>query len=251
MKSTFNTVPLPGLVLLCIVFMSFACTSVKETSYFYGVPSGPVASNMAVPESIIQKNDILSIVVTDLNPKATEIFNPANTDNADPSATSKQDMSRGYLVDTDGNIYFPLLGSIKAQGLTKSQLKDKIRNLSIEKKILLDPIVNIRFLNFRVTVLGEVGKPTVIPIPNEKISLLEALGLAGDLTIYGNRKNVMVIREEIIPGQKEQRSIKRLDLNSAELFTSPYYYLQSNDIVYVNPTKLKFPVQAGQLNGFL
>ena len=165
---------------------------------------------MTVPESIIQKNDILSIVVSDLNPKATEIFNPGNTDNADPSATSNKDMSRGYLVDTDGNIYFPLLGSIKAEGLTKTQLKDKIRNLSIEKKILLDPIVNIRFLNFRVTVLGEVGRPTVIPIPNEKISLLEALGLAGDLTIYGNRTNVMVIREEVVPGQTEQRSIHRL-----------------------------------------
>ena len=148
-------------------------------------------------------------------------------------------MSRGYLVDTDGNIYFPLLGSIKAEGLTKTQLKDKIRNLSIEKKILLDPIVNIRFLNFRVTVLGEVGRPTVIPIPNEKISLLEALGLAGDLTIYGNRTNVMVIREEVVPGQKDQRSIHRLNLNSAELFTSHYYYLQSNDIVYVEPNKSK------------
>ena len=239
MKPTLNTVPLPGLALLCVIFLSFACTTVKETSYFYGVPSGPIPSNMTVPESIIQKNDILSIVVSDLNPKATEIFNPANTDNSDPSATSNKDMTRGYLVDTDGNIYFPLLGSIKAEGLTKAQLKDKIRNLSIEKKILLDPIVNIRFINFRVTVLGEVGRPTVIPIPNEKISLLEALGLAGDLTIYGNRKNVMVIREEVVPGQKEQRSIARLDLNSAELFTSPYYYLQSNDIVYVEPNKSK------------
>jgi polysaccharide export outer membrane protein len=90
-------------------------------------------------------------------------------------------------------------------------------------------------VNYRVTVLGEVGKPTVIPIPNEKISLLEALGLAGDLTIYGNRANIMVIREEVLPGKKEQRSIARVNLNSSELFTSPYYYLQSNDIVYVEP----------------
>jgi polysaccharide export outer membrane protein len=111
--------------------------------------------------------------------------------------------------------------------------------LTLEKKLLLDPIVSIRFLNFRVTVLGEVGKPTVIPIPNEKISLLEALGLAGDLTIYGNRANVMVIREDVLPGKKEQRSIARVNLNSSELFTSPYYYLQSNDIVYVEPNKAK------------
>jgi polysaccharide export outer membrane protein len=123
MKPAFNTVPLPGLALLCIVFMSFACTSVKETAYFYGVPSGPIPSNMTVPESIIQKNDILSIVVSDLNPKATEIFNPGNTDNNDPSATQNKDMSRGYLVDSDGNIYFPLLGSIKSRRFDKEPVE--------------------------------------------------------------------------------------------------------------------------------
>jgi polysaccharide export outer membrane protein len=193
---------------------------------------------MTVPESIIQKNDILSIVVTDLNPKVSEMFNPGGIENSENTTPGKE-AARGYLVDTDGNIHFPLLGLIKAEGFTKTQLKEKIRNLAIERKLLLDPIVSIRFLNFRVTVLGEVGRPTVIPIPNEKISLLEALGLAGDLTIYGNRTNVMVIREDVLPGKKEQRSIARVNLNSSELFTSPYYYLQSNDIVYVEPNKAK------------
>ena len=242
MKTFFNTVPQARLALLPVLFLLFSCTSTKKTAYFYGVPSGPIPSNMTVPESIIQKNDILSIVVTDLNPKAAEIFNPSNNNpennNLNPAAAN--DLYRGgYLVDSDGNIYFPLLGNIKAEGLTKNQLKDKIRNLSLEKKLLLDPIVNIRFLNFRVTVLGEVSRPMVIPIHGEKISLLEALGLAGDLTIYGNRTNVMVIREDILPGKKEQRSIARVNLNSSELFTSAYYYLQSNDIVYVEPNKAK------------
>jgi len=171
-------------------------------------------------------------VVSDINPKASEIFNPTNPNNNDPSATTGKDVAVGYLVDTDGDILFPMLGSIRAQGLTKSQLKNKIRNIILEKKLLLEPIVSIRFLNFRVTVLGEVGHPTVIPIPNEKISLLEALGLAGDLTIYGKRTNVMIIREE-----KDQKITKHVNLNSSELFSSPYYYLKSNDVVYVEPNK--------------
>lgn len=238
MKIVFNTVPARAIVIpVLLVFMS--CTNTKKTTYFYGVPNGPVASNMTVPESIIQKNDILSIVVSDINPQAAEIFNPTNPNNNDPSATVNKNVPVGYLVDTEGQIQFPVLGNIKAQGLTKTQLKEKIIKIILDKKLLLDPIVSIRFLNFRVTVLGEVGQPTVIPIPNEKISLLEALGLAGDLTIYGNRNNVMVIREEITPDQKERRTITRINLNSAELFTSPYYYLQSNDIVYVEPNKAK------------
>jgi polysaccharide export outer membrane protein len=239
LKTVFSTVPVTRCILLPLLFVFFSCTSTKKTTYFYGVPDGPIASNMTIPESIIQKNDILSIVVSDINPKASEIFNPTNPNNNDPSATTSKDVAIGYLVDTDGDILFPMLGNIKAQGLTKSQLKDKIRNIILEKKLLLEPIVSIRFLNFRVTVLGEVGRPTVIPIPNEKISLLEALGLAGDLTIYANRDNVMVIREQMTPENKELRIITRLNLNSGELFTSPYYYLQSNDIVYVEPNKAK------------
>jgi len=241
MKTIFNTVPPARWALLPILFLMFSCTSTKETVYFSGVQSGPIPSNMTVPESIIQKNDILSIVVSDINRNASSIFNPNNNnpENNNVNQPVGNELARGYLVDTDGNIYFPLLGNIKAEGLTKNQLKDKIRKMAIDKKLLLDPIVNIRFLNFRVTVLGEVSRPTVIPIPNEKISLLEALGLAGDLTIYGNRKNVMIIREDVLPGQGEQRSIARVDLNSADLFTSKYYYLQSNDIVYVEPNKAK------------
>lgn len=238
MRIVFNAVP-TRLLWLPLVFVMFSCTNTKKTTYFYGVPDGPVASNLSLPESIIQKNDILSIVVSDINPEAAEIFNPINPTIKDPSATVNKDAPVGYLVGTDGDIQFPVLGNIKAQGLTKTQLKENIIKTILDKKLLLAPIVSIRFLNFRVTVLGEVGHPSVIPIPNEKISLLEALGLAGDLTIYGNRHNVMVIREEITPDKRERRTITRLNLNSAELFTSPYYYLQSNDIVYVEPNKAK------------
>lgn len=239
MKAVFNIVPILRFILLPVVFVFCSCTNTKKTTYFYGVPDGPIASNMTIPESIIQKNDILSIVVSDINPQAAEQFNPTNSNNNDPSATIGNDVPVGYLVDTDGEIQFPFLGSIKAQGLTKTELKDKIKSIILEKKLLLEPIISIRFLNFKVTVLGEVGKPTVIPIANEKISLLEALGLAGDLTIYGNRENVMVIREEMTAEKKDKRTIARINLNSGDLFASKYYYLQSNDIVYVEPNKAK------------
>ncbi|RYY98532.1 MAG: polysaccharide export protein, partial [Chitinophagaceae bacterium] len=114
------------------------------------------------------------------------------------------------------------------------EFTDTLRNQLVEKKLLLDPVVAVRFLNFRVTVLGEVAHPMVVPVPNEKISLLEAIGMAGDLTIYGRRDNILLIREE--GGQKTMR---RINLNSKDLFSSPYYYLRNGDIVYAEPNKAK------------
>jgi polysaccharide export outer membrane protein len=212
------------------LFVLTSCVSTKKVVFFPDVKDGNLPSNTPFPESIIQKSDILSITVSSLNPEASAIFNQA----AEGGAAGAAAPAVGYLVNTEGNIQFPVLGNIKAEGLTKNQLKDKIADSLVRKKLLLDPIVTIRYINFRVTVLGEVNHPTVVTVPNEKISLLEALGLAGDLTIYGRRENVMVIRE-----QKDQKVIKRLNLNSDEIFTSPYYYLQSNDIVYVEPNKAK------------
>jgi polysaccharide export outer membrane protein len=184
-----------------------------------------------VPVSTIQKNDILSISVTSLNEKATAIFNDPNTTG---SIGGTGLSSAGYLVSSAGTIQFPILGSLRVEGLTKDQLKESITKKLVDKQLVLDPIVTIRFLNFRVTVLGEVAHPAVINIPSEKVSLLEAVGLAGDLTIYANRENVLVIREE-----NEDKIIKRLNLNSDELLSSPYYYLRSNDIVYIEPNKAR------------
>lgn len=222
--------------LLYVVLFS-SCTNSKKATYFYGMKDGAVATPTPVPESIIQKNDILSITVSSLNPEASALFNASNgTAAAGGSAGGSTGAAAavGYLVGPEGTIQFPLLGLVKAEGLTKNQLKDYITKTLSERKLLVDPIITIRFQNFRVTVLGEVNHPSVVSVPNEKLSLLEALGLAGDLTIYGERKNVMIIRE-----QGDQKLIKRINLNSAELFSSPYYYLQSNDIVYVEPNKVK------------
>jgi polysaccharide export outer membrane protein len=138
------------------------------------------------------------------------------------------------LVNTEGTIQLPILGNIKAEGLTKKQLKASITNLINEKKLLIDPVVTIRHLNYEVTVIGEVGKPTVINVPNEKISMLKALGIAGDITIYGKKENVLLIRE--VEGK---RIINRIDLNSKDFLSSPFFYLQPNDVVYVEPNKIK------------
>ena len=227
MNPVFNTT-LRKVFVICALFSAFSCTNTKNATYFYGTTDSKIKSSSVVPESVIQKNDILSITITSLNPDAYPTTEDAakQNDNAQPLNT--------HLIDSDGYITLPLLGNIKAEGLTKTQLKEKIVNAFIEKDLLKDPVVTIRFVNFRVTVLGEVNKPAVVPVINEKISLLEAIGLAGDLTIFARRDNVMILREE-----NDQKVIKRINLNSSELFTSPYYYLKSNDIVYVEPNKAK------------
>ncbi len=222
-------------VALCLVLTS--CVDTKNVAYFNTVTETTIASKTPVPESIIQKNDLLSITVSSLNPTSTEIFNPAN------ASASTIGNANGYLVSADGFIQFPILGNIKAEGLTKEQLKTEITKKLTERQLLKDPIVSIRFLNFRITVLGEVKTPSVVTVPNEKISLLEAIGMAGDLTIYAKRSNVLLIREE--GGNK---MLKRLNLNSDELLTSPYYYLKSNDIIYVEPDKTVVKASRSSIN---
>src|SRR5262249_33396328 len=177
-----------GCILILTLFSVSSCGNSKNVTYFKGVQDGNIQSNTPFPESAIQKSDILSITVSSLNAEASTIFNIPNSGGNSTTAGGGEASSGGaanpvgYLVNTEGNIQFPMIGSIKAEGLTTKQLKDNIGKMLVDKKLLVDPIVNIRFVNFRVTVLGEVGHPTVLTVPNEKISLLEALGLAGDMT---------------------------------------------------------------------
>lgn len=222
------------LLLLCIM-LACSCANTRPAVYFADEPDSTTVRNLTPPKTYIQPNDILSISVSSLNPQATIIFNSPNVQTvAASSATGGILQTPGYLVNAAGYIQFPVLGDIKVSGLTTDQIRTQISQNLVEKKLLVDPIVMVRQLNFKVSVLGEVGHPTVINVPSEKISLLEALGLAGDITIYGRKDNVMVIREE--DGIKK---IKHIDLNSDELFNSPYYYLKSNDIVLVSANKNK------------
>ena len=221
----------------CFAFLFFAasCTSSKQVAYLSNIQDTSFRSSLEITEAPIQSNDILSIYISSLDAEASAIFNANNTFiSKSTTATGANTQSAGYLVNVDGKIQLPIIGNIQAAGLTKTGLKQNITRILLDKKLLIDPVVDIRYLNFEVTVLGEVAKPTVITVPSERISLVKALGLAGDLTIYGKRTNVLLIREE-----EGKRITRHIDLNSSDFITSPYYYLQPNDVVYVEPNKAK------------
>ncbi|WP_439883471.1 polysaccharide biosynthesis/export family protein [Pontibacter sp. MBLB2868] len=224
---------IPFFIFLTLFISS--CTKSTDVIYFGKTNKSEFGSRTESLEPVIQKNDLLSISVSSLNPEASEIFN-VNSTNTIRSANASNSVSpvTGYLVSQEGYIQFPMLGKIKAVGLTKKTLKERIENELIARKLLIEPIVDIRYLNYKVSVLGEVAHPSVLTVPNEKLTLLEALGLAGDLTIYASRNNVLLIREE-----EGTKKLVRIDLTTDELFTSPYYYLKSNDIIYVEPNKTK------------
>ena len=222
------------LILLLLINGLSSCMSTKQATYFSNATDTTILTRLDEAETLIQKNDMLSVYISSLNPEASAVFNAPNSQATTTSTTTGSASAGGYLVNTDGNIQIPILGNIKAAGLTKKQLKADITNSIIEKKLLIDPIITIRHLNYEVTVIGEVSRPTVINVPNEKISLLKALGIAGDITVFGKKDNVMLIRE--VEGK---RKVKRIDLNSNNFLSSPYYYLQPNDIVYVEANKYK------------
>lgn len=210
-----------------------SCTSTKKIAYFNDIKDSTVIATVEGVEPIIQKKDVLSISVSSLSAEATSIFNTPNQP-VIPNATTTTPITAGYLVGQDGTIKFPLLGNVNAAGITQKQLENDIAKLLIDKKLLFDPIVTARFLNYRVTVLGEVNRPGVVNVPSEQISILEAIGQAGDLTIYGKRENIILIRQE-----GPNKVIKRLNLNSSKILESPYFFLKSNDVIYVEPTKAK------------
>jgi polysaccharide export outer membrane protein len=211
-----------------------SCTGVKQTTYFENTVDTTILLTKEDADVLIQKNDILSVYISSLNPEASALFNAPNTQATSSSTTSGNTTAGGYLVNLEGFIQLPILGNVKAAGITKRQLKAEITNAILDKKLLLDPIVTIRHLNYEVTVIGEVGRPMVINVPNEKISLLKALGIAGDVTVFGKKQNVMIIRE--VEGK---RNVKIVDLNDKDFLGSPYYYLQPNDVVYVEANKYK------------
>ena len=226
-------------LLITITFLILAafissCASTKEITYFNDIGDSALIASKAGLEPIIQKKDILSISVTSLSAAATAIFNMPNLPGAPSAGTGGGPITAGYLVSDDGTIKFPMLGNIPAVGLTQRQLEKKITDMLTEKGLLFDPIVTARFLNFRVTVLGEVSKPGVVFATNEQLSILEAIGQAGDLTIFGLRNNILLIRQE-----GPDKFLTRLDLTSSKLLQSPYFFLKSNDVIYVEPGKAK------------
>ncbi len=209
--------------------------STRNLVYFSDIRPNATYS-AATGESVdprIQEDDQLSITVTSLNAESNMLFNagvltPAGTGNTVVSSP----INENYLVDKNGYINYPVIGQIYLKGMTKLEAVNRMSELLTS--YVQDPIVNIRFTNFKVTVIGEVKNPDSFVIPTERISILEALGLAGDMTPYGKRENVLIIREK-----DGVRTTTRINLNSNEILSSPYFYLQQNDIVYVEPYKTR------------
>jgi len=228
-----------------IILFLTSCVNQKQIAYFQkGVNQSDTIAVAKAYVPKIQSGDILSIMVGSLNPMASSFFNPFSTmpvtgDNGSGGASGNgttasivQQAAPGFLVDSAGAIEFPLIGTIKVSGLSTSELRDVIKKQLLT--YVKEPTVNVRFLNYKISVMGEVTRPSIYIIPNERITLPEALSMAGDMTIYGKRTNILIVRDN--NGKKE---FGRVDLTSRELYNSPYYYLRANDLVYVEPTKAK------------
>jgi polysaccharide biosynthesis/export protein len=193
-----------------------------------------VAQNQSYTPTL-KIDDLLTIYVNADNPESALPYNQpvlGNGNNNVGYSSGTPSLSNCYLIDANGEINFPIIGIIHIEGMNRMEAVKHIESLL--DKYLSNPIVNIKIVNFKISVLGEVAKPGTFNIPNERITILEAIGIAGDLTITGKRKNVMVIREE------DNHKVKyHVDLTSNDLFSSPIYYLNQNDIVYVEPNRVK------------
>ena len=228
-------------VLICVVALLSSCVSQRKLSYLRDVDASSADSinQTYTPqkENYITKGDLLSIFVNALDVEAVQAFNlpvasvqrlGAKQVTASGSGGSLQ----GYWVDPDGNIDFPVLGKMHVEGMTTTLLKDTL-TLLISRSVK-EPIVNVGFLNFYVTILGEVKNPGRHVVSDQGMTIFEALGLAGDLTIYGKRNNVLISRE--VDGKME---FARLNLNDETIFASPYYHIRQNDVIYVEPNNAR------------
>ncbi|APU68665.1 Polysaccharide export outer membrane protein [Christiangramia flava JLT2011] len=221
-----------SIILVCSFLTS--CVSRKEVVYFQGLERADQQLSENISKGLkIKPNDLLTITVSAPEQAAAMPFNlpvvgmPQSGSTMDLGVTGRQQLQT-YLVNNDGTIRFPVLGSIKAIDLNRKELADLLSDKISD--YVQDPIVNVRIVNFQVSVLGEVNRPGTFEIRDEYLSLPKALGLAGDLTIYGKRKNVLVVRE-----QNGQKTHAYLDLTDPYVLESPFYYLQQNDVVYVEP----------------
>ena len=224
-----------------LVSLLSSCVSHQELLYLNDLPEGADMTdsivNLNQADLKIQPDDLLSITVSSYNLEASKPFN-VESNNMQSMAQALQgqnnvaEMLTGYFVDQEGFVDFPVLGRIYVNRMTLNEAKNLLYTKL--KAFLKDPVVNIRFLNLKVSVLGEVQRPGTIRLTNKRLTIFEAIGLAGDMTPYSNRTNVVVIREK-----NGRRSLKRLNLQQIDIFHSQYYYLQQNDVVYIEPTRNK------------
>ena len=227
-----------SILLVLLVVSAASCSTYKKINYIQDAQLDTALTMIANQGILIQPMDMISIVVSSRDPELARIYNlPVVTYQAgsESSVSSFNQRLIGYSVDNDGNIQFPELGTIHVAGLNRWQLAELIREKL--SSLVKDAVVTVQFMNFKISVTGEVTSPGVFDISGDKITIFEAISLARNLTIYGRRDGVYVIRE-----QNGSRTIYQVDLRTVDMFNSPAYYLQQNDVVYVEPNK----VRAGQ-----
>lgn len=222
------------LVWFCIVLIfNTGCVSHKQLlSFQENLPDTTLVSAKKLPSIKIQPNDVLGIKVFSTEMELAAPFNITSPQSSENFVNIETIQLSGFLVNQEGTISFPVLGTLKLEGLSIAEARDTI--VGRLRQHLTDPIVNLRLLNFRVTVSGEVRSPGAFNVFNERISLLDALALAGDLTDYADRKDVLLVRE--VDGVQ---SLNRINLQTADFFQSEFYYLKQNDLIYVKPIKGK------------
>jgi polysaccharide export outer membrane protein len=230
-----NDISIKTICLISCVFLLFSCGSRKDIVYYQNIDSMVTQQNTNSYEVKIQPDDLLMIIVSAEDPEIAVPFNLATIAIANQSKleiAGGQQIIQSYLVDRNGMIDFPVLGKLQVGGLTRSEvlklIKDKI------KVYIKNPIINLRITNFKISLQGEVNLPGTYTISSERVTLIEALSMAKDLTIYGKRDNVLVIRE--VNGEK---SYNRVDITKSDFINSPFYYLAQNDVIYVEPNKTK------------
>lgn len=225
---------------LLLVVLLASCQSYKKVPYLQDAEKMELTTQQEkMYDAKIMPKDLLTIVVSCTSPELAVPFNltvasPTSIASSSSSYTTTQPVLQPYLVDNDGNINFPVLGELKVGGLTKKEAEQMIID-KLKPYMKETPIVTVRMVNYKISVIGEVLRPGTFTISNEKVNLLEALAMAGDMTVWGLRDNVKLIREDATGKQQ----IITLDLNKTETILSPYYWLQQNDIVYVTPNKAK------------
>jgi polysaccharide export outer membrane protein len=225
------------IVLAVMTVILASCGSVKDIAYFQNKVVDHPEQIDKHAGIVIQPKDMLSIVVSSRNPELVAMFNlPVISYQAGSEVvtSSYQQRLMGYVVDNEGMIDFPVLGPIKVSGLTRWELSELIKKKLIDGGLLTDAVVTVEFMNFKVSVIGEVNSPGTYTIQGDKVTILQAISLARDLTIFGLRENVSVIRE-----RDGERVIYEVNLCDVSMFNSPAYYLQQNDVVYVQPSEIK------------
>lgn len=224
------------LAIFASLFLLWGCENSKQLAYFQDLTDSLNAQSVPIypyKPLRLQVDDQVQITISSTSPESSQFFNlQAASQSVSGSSTPSQAMINVYSVSSKGDISMPVFGDVHVLGLTTEELKDHVAKLLLP--YLKDGVVSVRLVNFKVTVIGDVGRPTIVPVNGERLNLLEAIGFCGDLTVYGKRTNVRVMRKI-----GDSLSVEQMNFTNSKIFTSPYFQLKQNDIVYIEPAKSK------------